>query len=58
MSQVTKQSRNPGSARVKTNLFAKDMRVISDKYRRGWERIFSSNGEENKKINGRNRRKG
>jgi len=27
---------------VKTNLFAKNQRVINDKYREGWDRIFGS----------------
>ena len=40
MGKVTENNRKPGSARVGTNLFAKDMRVISDKYREGYERTF------------------
>ena len=40
MGRVTQQNRKPGSARVKTNIFAKDMRVISDKYREGYDRTF------------------
>lgn len=40
MGKVTEQNRKPGSSRVGTNLFAKDMRVISNKYRRGYDRIF------------------
>lgn len=40
MSQkITKQSRKPRSNRVGTNLFAKDMRVISEAYRTGYDNI-------------------
>lgn len=34
--------------KVATNLYAKNQRVISDKYREGWNRIF---GKKDKKEN-------
>ena len=37
--KVTKQSRRPGSNRMGTNMFSKNMRVISDEYRKGYDSI-------------------
>jgi len=49
MSQVTEENRRPGSSRLKTNLFGKGQRIISNKYRVGWERIFSKKSRKKRK---------
>ena len=49
MSQkITKQSRKPGSNRVGTNLFGKGQRIITDTYRKEYDRIFKKRGVKNK----------
>ena len=48
MSQ-TKQTKNPGSSRVRTNLFGKNMRIITNAYRTGWDIAFGT-GKKKKQV--------
>jgi len=47
--KAKEENRRPGSSRLKTNLFGKGQRIISNKYRSGWERIFNSNSRKKRK---------
>ena len=53
----TKQTRKPGSNRVGTNLFGKNMRIITDEYRKGWDLAFGT-GKKKKVIRSKSKRKG
>ena len=57
MSQQTKESRKPGSNRVGTNLFGKNMRIITDEYRKGWDTAFGT-GKKKKVTRSNIKRKG
>ena len=49
MGKKTQEGRRPGSNRLGTILFGKGQRIISDKYREGWERTFGGKKKKDRK---------